>query len=95
MGLEENREIHPCRWKMKSRVRNEGVSVFLTFSECLLTFFFSLFFQGCFLIPYFICLIFAGVPILILEVALGQLTSQGGITAWLICPLFQGLYTVV
>lgn len=53
------------------------------------------FFQGCFLIPYFICLIFAGVPILILEVALGQLTSQGGITAWLICPLFQGLYTVV
>ena len=23
--------------------------------------------------------------------ALGQLTSQGGITAWLICPLFQGL----
>ncbi|CAH3152263.1 unnamed protein product [Porites lobata] len=46
---------------------------------------------GCFLIPYFICLIFAGVPILILEVALGQLTSQGGITAWLICPLFQGI----
>lgn len=46
---------------------------------------------GCFLIPYFICLVFAGVPILILEVALGQLASQGGITAWLICPLFQGI----
>jgi len=46
---------------------------------------------GCFLIPYLICLVFAGVPILILEVALGQLASQGGITAWLICPLFQGI----
>ena len=47
---------------------------------------------GCFLIPYLICLVFAGVPVLILEVCLGQFASQGGITAWLICPLFQGLF---
>ncbi|XP_068738298.1 sodium- and chloride-dependent taurine transporter-like [Montipora capricornis] len=46
---------------------------------------------GCFLIPYLICLVLAGVPILILEVALGQFTSQGGITAWRICPLFRGI----
>ena len=46
---------------------------------------------GCFLIPYLICLVLAGVPILILEVSLGQFTSQGGITAWKICPLFQGI----
>ncbi|CAH3167394.1 unnamed protein product [Pocillopora meandrina] len=46
---------------------------------------------GCFLIPYLICLVFAGVPVLILEVCLGQFASQGGITAWLICPLFQGI----
>jgi len=46
---------------------------------------------GCFLIPYLICLIVAGAPILILEVCLGQLASQGGITAWLICPIFQGI----
>ena len=45
---------------------------------------------GCFLIPYGISLILAGVPILILEVALGQFTSSGGITAWNIVPLFQG-----
>ena len=47
---------------------------------------------GCFLIPYLICLVVAGAPLLILEVCLGQLASQGGITAWLICPIFQGLF---
>ncbi|EDO32356.1 predicted protein [Nematostella vectensis] len=46
---------------------------------------------GCFLIPYLICLLLAGVPLLILEVCLGQFMSQGGITAWKICPLFQGI----
>lgn len=46
---------------------------------------------GCFLIPYVICLVVAGAPILILEVSLGQFTSQGGITAWKICPLFKGI----
>ena len=45
---------------------------------------------GCFLIPYLICLVVAGVPVLILEIGVGQYTSQGGITAWKICPLFQG-----
>ncbi|XP_031570668.1 sodium- and chloride-dependent GABA transporter 2-like [Actinia tenebrosa] len=46
---------------------------------------------GCFLIPYAICLFVAGVPLLILEVCLGQFMSQGGITAWKICPIFQGI----
>lgn len=46
---------------------------------------------GCFLIPYLICLIVAGVPVLVLEIGMGQFTSQGGITAWKICPLFQGI----
>lgn len=42
------------------------------------------------MIPYLICLVLAGVPILILEVSLGQFQGQGGITAWKIVPLFQG-----
>ncbi|XP_015773538.1 PREDICTED: sodium- and chloride-dependent GABA transporter 2-like [Acropora digitifera] len=46
---------------------------------------------GCFLIPYLICLILAGVPVLVLEIAMGQFTSQGAITAWKMCPLFQGI----
>ncbi|XP_077994606.1 sodium- and chloride-dependent GABA transporter 2-like isoform X1 [Glandiceps talaboti] len=46
---------------------------------------------GAFLIPYFIMLLGAGAPLLILEVGLGQFMSQGGITAWRICPLFQGI----
>jgi len=46
---------------------------------------------GCFLIPYLICLVVAGVPVLTMEIGLGQYTSEGGITAWKICPLFQGI----
>lgn len=48
-------------------------------------------FQGAFLIPYLIFLFTCGVPVFFLEVALGQYTSQGGITCWRkISPLFEG-----
>ncbi|XP_010885436.1 sodium- and chloride-dependent GABA transporter 2 [Esox lucius] len=47
---------------------------------------------GAFLIPYLIFLFTCGVPVFFLETALGQYTSQGGITCWrMICPLFEGL----
>ncbi|XP_065569166.1 sodium- and chloride-dependent GABA transporter 2-like [Artemia franciscana] len=46
---------------------------------------------GAFLVPYLICLLCGGVPIFFLEVALGQYTAQGGISAWRICPIFQGI----
>uniref|UniRef100_A0A8C7YZW4 Transporter n=1 Tax=Oryzias sinensis TaxID=183150 RepID=A0A8C7YZW4_9TELE len=37
---------------------------------------------GAFLIPYFIFLFGGGLPVFFLEVALGQFTSEGGITCW-------------
>ncbi|XP_028680947.2 sodium- and chloride-dependent taurine transporter [Erpetoichthys calabaricus] len=47
---------------------------------------------GAFLIPYFIFLFGGGLPVFFLEVALGQFTSQGGITCWeKICPIFTGI----
>ncbi|XP_020913372.1 sodium- and chloride-dependent taurine transporter isoform X1 [Exaiptasia diaphana] len=46
---------------------------------------------GCFLIPYLLCVVFAGVPLLVLETAMGQWMSQGCITAWKICPILQGI----
>ncbi|XP_067906761.1 sodium- and chloride-dependent GABA transporter 2-like isoform X3 [Heterodontus francisci] len=47
---------------------------------------------GAFLIPYFLFLFTCGIPVFFLEIALGQYTSQGGITAWRkICPLFEGI----
>uniref|UniRef100_A0A8C5N4L8 Sodium- and chloride-dependent taurine transporter n=1 Tax=Leptobrachium leishanense TaxID=445787 RepID=A0A8C5N4L8_9ANUR len=47
---------------------------------------------GAFLIPYFIFLFGGGLPVFFLEVTLGQLTSEGGITCWeKICPIFTGI----
>nr|XP_033781835.1 sodium- and chloride-dependent taurine transporter isoform X3 [Geotrypetes seraphini] len=47
---------------------------------------------GAFLIPYFIFLFGGGLPVFFLEVALGQFTSEGGITCWeKICPIFTGI----
>ncbi|XP_053113918.1 sodium- and chloride-dependent betaine transporter [Hemicordylus capensis] len=47
---------------------------------------------GAFFIPYLIFLFICGIPIFFLETALGQYTSQGGITAWRkICPIFEGI----
>ncbi|XP_068133767.1 sodium- and chloride-dependent betaine transporter-like [Hyperolius riggenbachi] len=47
---------------------------------------------GAFLIPYAIFMVTCGIPIFFLEIALGQYTTQGQVTAWLkICPLFTGI----
>ncbi|VDP43855.1 unnamed protein product [Schistosoma curassoni] len=45
---------------------------------------------GAFLIPYFISVFLAGIPLFLLEVTVGQVTRRGVIAAWNICPLFQG-----
>ncbi|KAM4747330.1 sodium- and chloride-dependent betaine transporter-like isoform 2-T2 [Rhinophrynus dorsalis] len=48
--------------------------------------------EGAFLIPYLIFLITCGVPIFFMEIALGQYTTQGPVTAWKkICPIFSGI----
>ncbi|KAG5284400.1 hypothetical protein AALO_G00026300 [Alosa alosa] len=47
---------------------------------------------GVFFIPYLLFLLTCGIPLFFMETALGQYTSQGGITCWRkICPLFQGV----
>ncbi|XP_060886339.1 sodium- and chloride-dependent GABA transporter 2-like [Labrus mixtus] len=47
---------------------------------------------GVFLIPYVVFLFFCGIPVFFLETALGQYTSEGGVTAWRkICPMFEGV----
>ncbi|CAO2606195.1 Sodium- and chloride-dependent GABA transporter 3 [Lemmus lemmus] len=47
---------------------------------------------GAFLIPYVVFFICCGIPVFFLETALGQFTSEGGITCWRkVCPLFEGI----
>uniref|UniRef100_A0AAX7W7R3 Transporter n=1 Tax=Astatotilapia calliptera TaxID=8154 RepID=A0AAX7W7R3_ASTCA len=47
---------------------------------------------GAFLIPYVLFLLACGIPMFLLETAMGQFTSQGCITCWRhFCPLFEGI----
>lgn len=47
--------------------------------------------SGAFLIPFFIVLIFCGVPLYFLEVSLGQFTGKSPVVVWSICPLLKGI----
>lgn len=47
---------------------------------------------GVFFIPYVLFLFTCGIPLFLMETALGQYTKQGSITCWKkLCPLFQGI----
>jgi len=46
---------------------------------------------GIFLIPYFLVMIFCGIPLLYLELAIGQFTKRGPISAISkLCPILKG-----
>lgn len=46
---------------------------------------------GVFLIPYFVCMIILGIPLVYLEMIVGQFTSTGSLTSWKMVKLFKGI----
>ncbi|XP_067930581.1 sodium- and chloride-dependent glycine transporter 2-like [Watersipora subatra] len=46
---------------------------------------------GAFFIPYLLMAIFVGMPIFLMELAIGQYCSAGPVTAFRFCPLFTGI----
>ncbi|KAL7879066.1 hypothetical protein AOLI_G00100400 [Acnodon oligacanthus] len=47
---------------------------------------------GVFLVPYLMFVVTCGIPLFLLETAMGQYTQEGGITCWRrVCPLAEGL----
>ncbi|KAK6296154.1 hypothetical protein J4Q44_G00338670 [Coregonus suidteri] len=47
---------------------------------------------GAFLVPYLVFVVPCGVPLFLLEMAMGQYTQEGGIACWKrLCPLAEGI----
>lgn len=67
-------------------VKNRYDSYFTVPSLCV-----HLLFLGAFLLPYCVLVVILGIPMFLLETAIGQYSQQGFITCWnKLCPLGKG-----
>ena len=66
--------------------------IYLTSKSCRYLIFWLLFLTGAFLIPYFIMMVFQGLPLFIMEFAIGQRMKQSAVRCWNnVHPVFFGV----
>jgi SNF family Na+-dependent transporter len=46
---------------------------------------------GVFIIPYFVCVLFLGIPLVYLEMIVGQFSSHGPLTSWRMVKISRGI----
>lgn len=47
--------------------------------------------SGAFLVPYLVYVVTCGIPLLLMELTVGQYTQEGSVTCWRkLCPIAQG-----
>ena len=47
-----------------------------------------------FLIPYAVSMVLVAMPMMLLEIALGQYTSNSTLTCWKMAPIFKGIVNI-
>ncbi len=78
-------------WRFHYFTGNKNKYYTLGFCGILIMYYCTGVFSGAFLIPYLVFVVTCGVPLFLLETAMGQYTQEGGITCWRrLCPLAEG-----
>lgn len=90
-AIEKSSEIHVRSDAIVEDWREEKWDKIEELAKCIFKTIDLLILRGAFLLPYLVFVVTCGVPLFLLETAMGQYTQEGAITIWHnLCPLAAG-----